>query len=468
MSSIAPPAPHYRPLLPRAAVLALSDAQLETVIYAGQAFERDLPGRHLPNNVGTLLEQSQAGHAYRMGYMLGDGTGVGKGQQVAACILDRWCQGHRRGVWISKSSALIEDARRDWAALGGLAIDIQPLDAFPFGSPITMASGILFTTYATLRSQRDDTQSRLQQVIDWLGAEFDGVIAFDEAHEMGGVAGGEGSMGTKKGSQQGIAGVLLQNHLPDARVLYASATGASEVNNLAYAVRLGLWGPETAFANREAFITQIRQGGIAAMELVARDLKATGLYTARALSFAGVEYDILRHELTPEQIAVYDTYADAWAIIHRGLEKALELTGVVDGNEGKTLNSGAKAAARSRFESCKQRFFGALLLSAKLPTVIAAIEQHLAADQSVVLQLVSTAEAILDRRLGELSPDERADLDIEADYFEQITAQGRFGRFARLDLAARKLPQTGELTVLFPPRQQTTAARVGDDASNDL
>ncbi len=144
-----------------------------------------------------------------------------------------------------------------------------------------------------------------------------------------------------------------------------------------------------------------------------RDLKATGLYTARALSFAGVEYDILRHELTPEQIAVYDTYADAWAIIHRGLEKALELTGVVDGNEGKTLNSGAKAAARSRFESCKQRFFGALLLSAKLPTVITAIEQHLAADQSVVLQLVSTAEAILDRRLGELSPDERADLDID-------------------------------------------------------
>ena len=48
-----------------------------------------------------------------------------------------------------------------------------------------------------------------------------------------------------------------------------------------------------------------------------------------------------------------------------------------------------------------------------MTTVIAAIEQHLAADQSVVLQLVSTAEAILDRRLGELSPDERADLDID-------------------------------------------------------
>src|SRR3546814_15217416 len=95
---------------------------------------------------------------------------------------------------------------------------------------------------------------------------------------MGGVRGGEGALGPKEGSQQGICGVLLQNHLPGARVLYASATGASDVNNLAYAVRLGLWGPGTAFDDREQFIAGIRKGGIAAMELVARDLKALGLY----------------------------------------------------------------------------------------------------------------------------------------------------------------------------------------------
>jgi hypothetical protein len=51
------------------------------------------------------------------------------------------------------------------------------------------------------------------------------------------------------------------------------------------------------------------------MELVARDLKALGLYTARALSFAGVEYDVLEQCLTPDQIAVYDAYADAWTIL---------------------------------------------------------------------------------------------------------------------------------------------------------
>ena len=51
------------------------------------------------------------------------------------------------------------------------------------------------------------------------------------------------------------------------------------------------------------------------MELVARDLKALGLYTSRALSFAGVEYEILRHELTSDQIAIYDSYADSWALL---------------------------------------------------------------------------------------------------------------------------------------------------------
>jgi len=47
-------------------------------------------------------------------------------------------------------------------------------------------------------------------------------------------------------------------------------------------------------------------GGVAAMEIVARDLKAMGLYAARALSFDGVDYEILEHALSHEQIALYD------------------------------------------------------------------------------------------------------------------------------------------------------------------
>ncbi|KAG5720489.1 hypothetical protein E4T56_gene3873, partial [Termitomyces sp. T112] len=213
--------------------------------------------------------------------------------------------------------------------------------------------------------------------------------------------------------QQGITGVELQNRLPRARVVYASATGASDINNLAYAVRLGLWGEGTAFPDRTAFITRIREGGIAAMELVARELKAMGVYTARALSYAGVEYDILEHQLSVEQIADFDAYADAWSVVHQNMEEALSAAGVIDQVDGRTLNGQALSAARSRFESSKQRFFGQLLLSMKLPTLLPAIARALEAEQSVVVQLVSTSEALLDRRLAELDPADRAELSVD-------------------------------------------------------
>ena len=49
----------------------------------------------------------------------------------------------------------------------------------------------------------------------------------------------------------------------------------------------------------------------------------------------------------------------------------------------------------------------------KLPTLIAAINLHLDRDEVVVVQLVSTAESILDRRLDSLSPEDRAELDLD-------------------------------------------------------
>ncbi|MGC7532251.1 strawberry notch-like NTP hydrolase domain-containing protein, partial [Pandoraea pneumonica] len=72
MASVALPIPTYQPLLPRSTVAALSDAQLETVIYAGQAFERELPGKYAPNTTGTLLVPNANGADYRMGFMVGD------------------------------------------------------------------------------------------------------------------------------------------------------------------------------------------------------------------------------------------------------------------------------------------------------------------------------------------------------------------------------------------------------------
>ena len=457
MGSIAAPKPAYEPRLP-SSVLAqalLSAAQLETLIYAGGAFERNLPGHFAADEAGTDLMMAEDGAAYRQGFFLGDGTGAGKGRQIAGVIRDQWARGRKRHIWLSKNETLLEDARRDWSALGGMSLDVQPLSQWKLGTPITLDQGILFVTYLTLRSGREEV-TRLQQILDWAAEGFEGVVAFDEAHALANAAGGEGSRGRIKGSEQGLAGLRLQNRLPRARVLYVSATGASDVANLSYASRLGLWGPGTAFATREAFITGVRAGGIAAMELVARDLKALGLYTARALSFAGVEYDLLEHTLTPEQIRVYDAYAEAWAIIHRNLAAALEGTRVVDSASGSTLNANAKSAALSRFESVKQRFFAQLLLSAKLPSLLPAIAADLGNGNAVVVQLVSTSEAMLDRRLADLDSAERETLKIDLSPREYV-----------VDYLVRAFP-TRQMRVFTDPDGNVRSEPMVDEAGHPV
>ena len=198
---------------------------------------------------------------------------------------------------------------------------IQPLARFRQGTPIRLDEGILFVTYATLRSaEREGKASRLDQILAWLGREpgsetapsFDGVIVFDESHAMQNAAGGKTERGEQVPSQQGRAGLRLQHALPDARVVYVSATGATTVHNLAYAQRLGLWGgADFPFATRAEFVEAIEAGGVAAMEVLARDLKSLGLYAARSLSYEGVEYELVEHTLTPEQKRIYDAYAGA-------------------------------------------------------------------------------------------------------------------------------------------------------------
>ena len=360
--------------------------------------------------------------------MLGDGTGCGKGRQVAAIILDRWLRGTRRALWLSASDKLLEDARRDWAALGGAEADVVPLGKIRPADPIPHRRGILFATYAALRSPaRQGAQSRLKQVVKWLAGSLDeqdrhafsGVIVFDEAHAMANAAGSKGSRGEIAPSRQGRAGLRLQNALPDARILYVSATGATTLAGLAYAQRLGLWGTdETPFEKRTDFVSAMESGGVAAMEVVARDLKALGLYQARALSYDGVEVELLEHALTEEQRRIYDSYAQAFKIIHAHLEQALQSTGIAD--ENRTLNRNAKSAALSAFEGAKQRFFGHLLTSMKCPALIRAVEADRDAGRSSVIQLVSTGEALMERRIAEVPTSEWNDLNIDLTPRESI------------------------------------------------
>ena len=422
MASVAPPKPSYRPRLPSNIVSLLSGAQLETLIYAGEAHAGHLAGAWAVDDTLDVVTAAPEGVdgavRFRRGFMIGDGTGVGKGRESAGIILDNWMQGRRKAVWISKSDKLIEDAQRDWAALGMERLLITPLSRFSQGKPITIREGVLFTTYATLRSDdRGERLSRVRQIVEWLGSDFDGVIIFDEAHAMQNAVGAKGERGDQEASQQGRAGLRLQHALPDARIVYVSATGATTVHNLAYAQRLGLWGGEDfPFSTRAEFVEAIEAGGVAAMEVLARDLRALGLYTSRSLSFNGVEYELVEHELTPEQTRIYDAYADAFAIIHNNLDAAMQAANITGGSEGGsgTLNRQAKSAARSAFESAKQRFFGHLLTSMKTPTLVRSIERDLDDGYAAVIQIVSTGEALMERRLAELPTEEWNDVRVDS------------------------------------------------------
>ena len=143
----------------------------------------------------------------------------------------------------NKPLVTVSVARRDWCALGGREDDVIPLGKFRQGTDIPNAAGILFATNATLRSPaRQGKASRLDQIVAWLAGSldeddryaFDGAVIFDEAHAMANAAGSKGNRGEVKPSQQGRAGLRLQNALPDARIAYVSATGATTVPGLAY------------------------------------------------------------------------------------------------------------------------------------------------------------------------------------------------------------------------------------------
>jgi hypothetical protein len=154
------------------------------------------------------------------------------------------------------------------------------------------------------------------------------------------------------------------------------------------------------------------------MELIARELKAMGLYVARSLSFDGVEYEAVRHELTGQDVEIWNAWADAYQLIHQNLRAALEAVGVTE--DGKARGGQAASAVMSAFEGAKLRFFGALLAGLKAPALVRSIREDLAADRSSVVQIVSTHEAVMERRLAEIPPEEWNNLTVDLTPKDQV------------------------------------------------
>ncbi len=372
MAAVVPPDITYKPHLAAEIISEgrLSDIQLERVIYAGQRHEQRLPD------------------GSRAGFFVGDGTGVGKGRVLAGIIADNWNQQRQRAIWLSVNNDLLESARRDLMDLGLDCIALARINDYAPAGEITLPRGVIFSSYSSLIAAAKTGEKRLDQIQRWLGS--DGVVIFDEAHKAkNALAGGRGEP-----TLTGQAVIDLQDpeRNPDYRVIYSSATGATDVRNMAYMTRLGLWGIGTSFPGGfQEFMQEIESGGVGAMEMVSRDMKALGMYLSGSISFGvcpqsgkAVEYRERIHQLTRQQREMYNRAAAAWQSVLRNIDAALQVT-----NGGPR----ARAIALNKFWGDHQRFFRQVICAFKVPSVIAETEAALSEGKSVVISLVGTGEA---------------------------------------------------------------------------
>jgi hypothetical protein len=257
-------------------------------------------------SMSKVLLDTEGRLIYRKGYVIGDGTGIGKGRQIAAIIADNWFQGRTRSVWISCSRSLHQDAIRDFSDLG-LAIPVYELGGkgLKWGdleeqikaigqkqgvkSKRDPGGGVIFATYSSLSTTKTGfkTVPRYETILDWLKKDpsgEEGVIAFDEIHKAKNLVPPNPRTGlsSKSSTQVGNAVHQMQLRVPNCRILYSSATGMSRPKAIAPFMRLGLWNdgpaetsttPFTSFHDFMAVISPGRESQSVAMgrmEIVAR------------------------------------------------------------------------------------------------------------------------------------------------------------------------------------------------------
>lgn len=372
LATVMPPDITYQLNLPKKVIDEglLSALQLEAVVYSCQQHQRILPDK-----------------ITRAGYLIGDGAGVGKGRTIAGIIFENYLQGRKKSIWLSVSNDLKLDAERDLKDIGADKIPVHLLGKFPYGKRLDSSHRggfVVFSTYQGLISEsssvRGSLGSRLGQIINWVGDDFDGVIVFDECHKAKNI----NAMGKGKPSKTALYALEIQKKLPNARVVYASATGASETGNMGYMTRLGIWGRGTPFETFSDFCRSVEKRGVGAMELVAIDLKMRGAYIARQLSFKGTSFNIEKVKLSEQYTKVYNDSVELWIDAKEKFEKAMLLF-----DADKKLNR----QVWTQFWSAHQRFFKYLCIGAKVPFVIKTTKEALKEDKCVVIGLQSTGEA---------------------------------------------------------------------------
>ena len=146
-----------------------------------------------------------------------------------------------------------------------------------------------------------------QQIVEWLCADFDGVIIFDESHAMQNAAGGRGERGDQAASQQIRAGLRLQ-HVCRTRASFMSRRPVPAPFITLPMSNASGSGVARAFRSRRVKNSSRRSRPEASRRwrYWRATSKRSALYAARSLSYERIEYELIEHQLTDKQIRIYD------------------------------------------------------------------------------------------------------------------------------------------------------------------
>jgi len=330
---------------------------------------------------------ARVAHLKSKALLIGDGTGVGKGREGAGCMLNhwKWSRDSKKHIIITVSAQLINDFERDLKAIGW---PLRGKDRMPLFSindhdadkKITTPSGILFCTYATLRQKRSQSScSRIDQIVEWTGSGFSGILFFDEIH----------SAKDFPKTETSKAVVELQQRLYKSNVVYASATAMSSVGHLGSMIRLGLWDTDSvvhqshvAYPDFKSFEKKWKSQTRSGLEVVSSELASQGLYIARRLSFDGTTFQTSTANLSIDQIQLHRDLCIWWT--------HLSLVPVLTDMHG-----------RAQFWGAHLRFFKALLIAFRVDHCVELAKSALSANGAVVVSLIGTGEAAAKKTIDE-------------------------------------------------------------------
>ena len=111
---------------------------------------------------------------------------------MAGLIYENYLQGRKKSIWLSVSADLKLDAERDLKDIGASQIKVHALNKLKYAKISStengkIKKGVIFSTYSSLISESTSAKgackSRIGQLVQWCGEDFDGVIIFDECHK---------------------------------------------------------------------------------------------------------------------------------------------------------------------------------------------------------------------------------------------------------------------------------------------